>query len=262
MARKGRPRKQGPRHECGKLKAEPSGPTKEVLAKRRAILGNPDAKPHETRAAENPLDTMAARGWIDPSLARAGRAYADLYRRAGLFLSRVTAQLEEAPETANVDGRRVKDWSPEEIAQVWEVIERRKVVIAENGEDNGDAESMAKLRGLWIGMGHRVSAEVHSVCIAESWPLWTMQMVAGRQPEQISTKWMQKRAELVEGLTKIRSVLTPPKAQGQAQAERDHPFLGGPVIEEVVAYVDEDGQPDPIVNRAGAEVEVLRRRRA
>src|SRR5271165_659952 len=100
MARKGRPRKTGPRGSTGRLKvpAERRGitgqPTEQLLEKRRAILGRPDAKPHETRAAENPLDTMAERGWLDPSLARAGRSYAELYRHAGLYLSRVTAQLE------------------------------------------------------------------------------------------------------------------------------------------------------------------------
>lgn len=260
---KGRPRKSGDRKPCGRLRQEAPGPTKELMARRCAILGKPaDAKPSELRAAENPLDTMAERGWLDPSLARAGHAYADLYRRAGIYLSRVTAQLEEAPESANVDGRRVKDWSPEEIAAVWAVIERRKGILAAHadGMDNGDAEATARLRRIWTGLGPKTAQVIHSVCVMQSWPMWAMQAVARGTVEGIPEKWMRDRATLIEGLTIIRAVISPAKPKAQ-QPERDHPFLGGPVVEELVEYVDEDGRPDPIRNRAGGEVEVIRKRR-
>lgn len=263
MARKGRPRKTGDRKPCGRLKQPNLGaPTQQVLDKRRAILGKPDAKPHELRAAENPLDTMAERGWLEPSLARAGHAYAELYRRAGLYLSRVTANMDEAPETAHVDGRRVKDWSPEEIAAVWVVIERRKgVVLTTEGQNDGDAEANARLKRIWTGLGPKRSAVVNAVCVAQSWPLWSMQAVAGRSLEQIPEKWIRDRAVLIEGLSIIRAVISPQKPKTQAP-ERDHPFLSGPVVEERVEYVDDEGQPDPVRNRAGVEVEVVRRRRA
>lgn len=276
MARKGRPRKAGPRYPNGqRVTAGPAKlngrPTDQVLAKRRAILGKPDAKISETRAAENPLDTMAERGWLDPSLARAGRAYADLYRQAGLYLSRVTANMEEAPETANVDGRRVKDWSPEEIAAVWAVIERRKgMTLAQTeGVDDSGAAANAKLRCIWIGLGPKRASVVNSVCVAQSWPMWAMQFVARDQAPEVNghlitscpLKWLRDRAELIEGLTMIRAVISPAKPKAW-ETESDHPFLGGPVIEEVVEYVDDQGLPDPVLNRAGVAVEVVRRRRA
>jgi hypothetical protein len=258
---KGRPRKNGPRGSTGRLKQPNLGlPNENVLMRRRAILGKPDAKPSELRAAENPLDTMAERGWLDPSLARAGHAYAELYRRAGLYLSRVTANMEEAPETANIDRGLPRHWTFEEIAAVWAVLERRGALQRQDGGD-GDVDASDRLKRIWTGLGPKRAGVVHSVCVMESWPFWTMQAVAGRTLEQIPEKWIRDRAVLIEGLTIIRAVLVPEKPRTQAP-ERDHPFLGGPVVEELVEYVDEEGRPDPVRNRAGDEVEVVRRRRA
>lgn len=265
MARKGRPRKAGPRYPSGqRVSAGPaklSGkPTEQILAKRRAILGKPDAKISETRAAENPLDTMAERGWIDRGLARAGHALAELYRRAGISGARVTAQLEEAPETSGVDTRRIRDMSDEEISAIWSVIERKEG--AGTGLNEGDPAATAKLKTLWTGLGPEICAELYAVCVLQSWPLWAMQMVAGRAEGQIPAKWLRKKALLVDGLEIVQAVVSPRRPKPAREPERDHPFLGGPVVEEVVEYVDDQGLPDPVLNRAGVAVEVVRRRRA
>lgn len=268
MARRGRKPKSGQRHPCGRLK-QPSKetvvarkaivgkPTAEVLTKRRELLGRPDATIAETRAAENPLDCMVARGWLEPSLAHAGHAYAELYRRAGLHAAKVTAAIEEAPETAEIDTRLIRNMTPEEIAAVWAVLERRG---GEGPAGLGDEVATRTLKTLWTGLGPSITAELYSVCVLNSWPFWAMQKVAGREDHQIANKWIRRRGLLVDGLMVVRAYLNPPKKPGEP--ERDHPFLGGPIVEEEVQYVDEEGLPDPVTTRSGREVVVVRRRRA
>lgn len=267
MTRKrGRPKKAGARFPSGQRKVlsktttVDGKPNELVVARRRVLLGNPDAKPHETRAAENPLDTMAARGWLDPSLARAGNAYAELCRQVGHHARKVTASLEEAPETSGVDARRIVDMTPEEIHAIWAVLERRGSHRA-GADGDGAAQDTKRLYSLWIVLGPSLCAELNAVCINQSWPLWAMQMVCGRMAEEIPEKWMRKRSVLAEGLTIVREVLSPAKPKAQRE-QRDHPFLAVPKVEEVVEYVDEEGRPDPVTTRSGREVEVVRRRRA
>ena len=274
----GRPKKAGDRYPSGQRKTagpmkrpQTCEPSKAVLERRRAILGaEKDAPAKELRAAENPLDTMEARGWLEPSLARAGRALAELYRTAGHHARRVTASLEEAPETSGVDKRRITDMTPAEVAEIWRVLERRDqrfVMRAAEADDREPeagtacAEATRKLKALWIGLGPRLSAELLKVCVLDSWPMWAMQGVAGRDVDDLPYKWLRPRLDLIEGLTIVREVLTPKKARQPSETVRDHPFLG-PTVEELVEYVDDEGRPDPVTNRSGVVVEVVRRRRA
>lgn len=262
MSHRGRKRKAGKRYPSGQRvtagPAKKAKPAPDVVARRRKILGTPDAKGTALQAAENPLDTMAARGWLTGGEARAGHAYADLCRRAGHGSARVTANIEEAPESTGIDARRIQDMTHAEIAEIWAVVERRKTVGA--GGD-GDPKSTADLTEIWKALDSETTAELYSVCVLNSWPWWLVQKIAGVEDRDLLAKWSRRREVLLAGLRHVRSVLAPKKAKA-IEPVRDHPFLGGPVVEETVVYVDENGQPDPVMTRRGNPVEVVRRRRA
>jgi hypothetical protein len=257
---RGRKRKSGPRFPGGRLKptaeqAAARGPNPKVLAERRALLGRPDAKVRDLTRAENPLDCMAERGWIPEDLARFGRAYAELHRRAGLRQARTTLIADERSERSGVEARALSDMTPEEIAQVWEAAMARQ---ASPGPGDGDPEAAAELKALWRALGFAACTELHAVCLMGSWPVWAMQKVCGRSDVEIAPKWLLRRTVLVRGLEVVREHLAPrrtcePRDAWEPAAE--------PAVEETVVYVDETGAPDPVVNAAGVVVEVVRRRR-
>ena len=261
---RGRPRKSGPRYPSGqrvsggpaKAKAKPN---REVVERRRRILGaGLAATAEDLRAAENPLDTIAARGLIDRALCAAGHAYAGLYRSAGLGARRVTMAMEEAPVSSGVDVRRIQDMTPEEIAAVWKVIEGRGAAPA--AQADGDPIATATLAALWRQLGPSRSAELYSVCVLHAWPGWLLDAIDGKTDPEIAPRRLARRTMLAAALTLVRDRLHPrrPCAEGP---DRDHPFLSGPVIEETVQYVDEAGLPDPVRTARGVEVTVVRRRR-
>lgn len=261
----GRKPKSGARWPSGKLKPTAEqiaarGPNPKVLAERRALLGRPDATPRELQKAENPLDCMAERGWLDRDLARYGFAYAELHRRAGLQQARMTIIAEEAREASDVDGLALRDLTPEALAQVWERAMARRVAA---GPSDGDPEAAARLKALWRALGYAACTELHSVCLVGSWPVWAMQKVCGRSDAEIGPKWLRRRETLVRGLEVVREHLAP-RRQPAVRVTREpvaQTGLQGPTIEETVLYVDETGAPDPVVNAGGRTVQVVRRRR-
>ena len=266
---RGRPRKGGPRYPSGqRVSGGPSKanakPNREVVERRRRILGaGLAATAEDLRAAENPLDTIAARGLIDRALCAAGHAYAGLYRSAGLGARRVTVAMEEAPESSGVDARRIQDMTPEEIAAVWKVIEGRRVSPDNNSD--GDPAATATLAVLWRALGPSRSAELYSVCVLHAWPGWLLDRIDGKTDAEIAPRRLARRTMLVDALTLVRDRLHPRRPR-TATPDRDHPFLSGPilsesVIEETVHYVDDHGAPDPVLTASGAEVTVVRRRR-
>jgi hypothetical protein len=231
-------------------------PNPKILAERRLLLGDAAASPAASRLAENPLDCMGARGWIALDLVRAGHAYAGLHRRVGLRQARITPIVEETQEGSGVDKTTIADMTPEEIAQVWAAVERRR---DDMGGGDGDPDATAKLAEIWRALGPVACAELHSVCLAQSWPFWAMQKVCGRADSEIAEKWLRRRAVLVRGLTVVRDHLKPPRASpGPAPLKRGP---SEPMQEEIVHYVDEAGHPDPVRNPKGFVVEVVRRRR-
>ena len=79
-------------------------------------------------------------------------------------------------------------------------------------------------------------AEVHNVCILDSWPQWILQRRAGR----MATRWERKRDLLISGLRAVRRALRPEAANEDGQ-EVPKPTSGPQTIERTV-YVDEDGK--------------------
>jgi hypothetical protein len=258
---RGRKRKAGPRFPGGKLKPTAEqriarGPNPKVLAERRALLGRPDADAKTLRRAENPLDCMAERGWIPADLARFGHAYAELHRRAGLKQARTTLIADERRDGAGLAAVALSSLTPDELARVWDAAMSR--LSAEPADADGDAEAAARLKALWRALGFAACTELHSVCLAGSWPMWAMQKVCGRADDEIAPKWLKRREVLLRGLETVREHLAPRRVASQDAPETPP---DGPVVEETVVYVDAAGAPDPVVNGAGRAVEVVRRRR-
>ncbi len=159
------------RYPCGKKK--PPKPNPKVLAMRRAMLGRDDLPAMALAAAENPLDLMLARGWIEDRLHRAARDYADLHRRAGLLAPALrTAQVEKLSKTFDAG--------------------------------LGDASAMAVLRDLWASMRPAEAQVLLEVCVRESWPEWVVFRIAGRE---VPPAWDVKRERLMGALEKVRAGL-------------------------------------------------------
>lgn len=156
-SRAGRPRKDGARYDNGRLK--PAGPNERVLTGRRALLGDPEARPAELKAAENPLDLMLARGWLSRDLHEAGRAFAALHARARLSLPAIrTSRLELRGRTA---------------------------------PEAGDPVALWRLNEIWSGLANEQRSVLIDVCVLEAWPPWLV--TAATTVEQAL------RAALLEG---------------------------------------------------------------
>jgi hypothetical protein len=257
----GRKPKTGERYPNGRLKPSAEAlalrrPNPKVLAERRALLGAPGLAAAETRMAENPLDCLGARGWLSAELVRAGHAYAELHRRAGLRQARTTLIADDGAPASGVETASLAEMTPEEIARVWAAVEQRG---PGSGAGEGDPEAAARLKLLWRRLGPAACAELHSVCLMQSWPFWAMQKVCGREEAAIPEKWLRRRRILADGLQTVRDALRPQRPPSPPVYA---PQPRAPLRETLVRYVDEDGRDDPVRNGGGVEVEVVRRRRA
>jgi hypothetical protein len=266
----GRPRKEGERHPCGKLK--PEGPNPTVLAQRRKALGKPDATPAECKAAGDPLTLMLERGWIDAALYSAGTWYLSLHKAAGVPI----------PHVGVMDPNR----SPGGV-----------------DHSDGDAGAHSILKRIWsrFAAHHGAASELSDVALHGVFPAWVLWWVENppvigdraRHEFGFSCKvtyhpdrdmpppLVMQRATFLKALRSLR------EEQEAERASRLHPFNSaavepsegvqattladtpadpaqrGPIREETVDYRDPDtGDPDPVLNRAGVPVEVVRRRRA
>jgi len=78
MARRGRPRKDGPRKPCGRLRQGPSAPIipERVLEQRRILVG---AEHVRDQRASYPLGVLLLRGMLDQAQHDAGLRFAGLY---------------------------------------------------------------------------------------------------------------------------------------------------------------------------------------
>jgi hypothetical protein len=169
--RAGRKRQEGERYACGKLK--PPAPNPKVVALRRAMLGREDLAPAALAAAENPLDLMLARGWIEERLHRAANAYAALHRRAGL----------EAPA--------LRSGSFEKVSRAFDAA-------------LGDGSAMASLRELWAELRPAQAQALLEVSVRASWPEWVTFRLAGKE---VPPFWDLRRIALMAGLETVAAVL-------------------------------------------------------
>jgi hypothetical protein len=161
----------GDRYPCGKKRPPP--PNAKVMAIRRAMLGRQDLGALGLVAAENPLDLMLARGWLEEGLHRAARTYAGLHRRAGL------------------EGPALRTGQYERAAKSFDA-------------GMGDAEAMGVLRALWETLTAAQAQVLLDVTVREAWPEWVVFRLAGREVPPV---WEVKRERLLAGLERVRAGL-------------------------------------------------------
>lgn len=259
----GRPRQPGERYACGKLK--PPAPNELALERRRQLCA-------DITMATNPLDAAYANNWLTLGQHKAGMAYARAYRQAGFGGAGRAAGADLEVETGTgVEKRAISAMSRKEIAAVFDAV------FNDAGPGDQEARELraAMALDLWGAMNARMSPEVRftlqSVCIDQSFPQWLIMRAAGRAWEDIPERWARPRALLTEGLRVVSATLREQRAQHYANlGEPEAPAIflepeperpSGRKVEEVVHYVGEDGEPDPVMSR-GNPVEVVRRRRA
>lgn len=251
----GRPRQDGARYPSGKLK--PVGPNQLVVGRRRAIC-------NDVTMASCPLDAALSNGWISTSDHRAGTTFAMLYRASGLggpamgasdYREANTTNMEIDPATAaKLSGG--KNWlqhlTDGEITAMWDEAFRDHRPTGADAEQRA-AEALTKWRDVNAAMPAEVRAEMHLVCVQESWPQWIPQRAAGK----MDTSWERKRDLLLQGFQTVRGLFRrPADEEVSCEAEHDRVARGvGPKVAETTHYVDADGvlQYEAVrLRRAGA----------
>jgi hypothetical protein len=263
-AKQGRPRKEGARYPSGQLKAKHSTePNPVTLARRRELLGDPDATSAECAKAENPLDLMLERGWISTGLWSAARWYLGLHKLAKVDLPRVGA----------VDLNRTS-----------------------RGVDHstGDPEAMVQLRAVWdrLRANPGAASELSDLALHDKFPMWVLWWVenpptmvrtetdqlipcAVRHPfglqaecspdEEMPPLYRLRREALFRALRMVREeqISTRPERAKPAPTSAERERYAGPKVEETVVYADEEtGEIVPTESQHGIPFELVRRRRA
>ncbi|MBV8593926.1 MAG: hypothetical protein JOZ27_06470 [Caulobacteraceae bacterium] len=187
----GRPRLQhAARYPSGRIK--PPEPNARVVAERRFMLGDPDAKGLALRHAENAADLMLARGWLTKPLHEAAQTVTRLYKAAlpPMVGAKTTSIVEEPTREAAIDRLRRGPVSPV--------------------DPDGDPRAMAVLRGLWrvLSVNPAAHREVVGLCLlAGSWPSWLVAMIEKRP---LSADEADARRALFWGLHNICAALGHP----------------------------------------------------
>lgn len=164
------------RYPSGDLR--PAGPNAELLARRAAIAADP-------AMAENPLDAAYSNGWLERDHWRAGKLYARVHGVAYRDSGGPRVALSTVPESAREGGDQpsVPDLHGLTID---EVMSRLYRMFAEGApgtdpqhREDQTAAAMAKLRVMNAAMSAAQRAEVHLVCVLDSWPQWFVHRQAG-----------------------------------------------------------------------------------
>ena len=190
---RGRPAKDGARQPDGRLvqKVEPNAV---VLAERRALVG---ASGDLTKATSD-LDIALERGWLSEEEHRAARAYASLYRRAGLELPRMrTANLGEA------EGEYAKEVSRAGVVQTGAVIRPVRDL-------QGDPEAQDTLRLVWAVLRPAEKTALAHACLCEG----TLDFVRLRAKGVSAVT--RAELDLKQGLLVVRTVLDPRLRRGHS----------------------------------------------
>ncbi len=180
----GRPRKEGERYASGRLK--PPAPNARVVAERRALLGDAEAAGGALRAAENPLDLMAQRGWLSREAQGAGQAFARLHARGRMGLPKIRTS---SPEPS-VRGAQIA---------------------------SSDPTALWRLNEIWRGLAGDARAELINVCVLEAWPAWLVAAARTGEPTiRAALLAGRRKAALEEGLAAVARVLKAPTPAGLA----------------------------------------------
>jgi len=201
--RGGRPRKEGDRYECGKLKPPPPNPV--VLAQRAALCADP-------MMATNPIDVMLANRWISEDQHRTACRYREDHNRAQLCGPTVPTQQDlSAPEGVDARNLRFTNMTHGEIAAIWDSAMGRTPAPMTDQED-AQHRALERYKAANRAMTTDQQNEVNGVVLLDSWPQWVIQRRAGR----FNTSWERKRVLLLDGLNAMQDKVYEPKRRAAA----------------------------------------------
>lgn len=193
----GRPKQEGERYACGKLK--PKGPNETVLAKRQA---------GDAAAGEHPLDFALSQGWITERQHRDAADYRTAFNRVhrssfGPKLARANYGEVEPAEALRVKWAQMSD---EEITAIFDKV--FNVVAGPEDREALEAAALARWKLLNAALTHAEREELFMVCVLGSWPLWMPKKAADRA---LGIKDELKQQRLLGGLGAVGRALRPPK---------------------------------------------------
>jgi hypothetical protein len=247
----GRPRKEGERYACGRLK--PPKPNARVVAERTRLLGTDQG----LERAEAPLDVALARGWIGEAHHRTAGQLRRLYARAGLEGPRLRGSLARGG-VAEEREEATKPWSAmsdAELAAVFDaafsLADPRVAALPaldtgafdrlEAQADGSAAEALGAWRAANAAMTREERSAVFLAVIAEQWPLWVLERARGR----LTAPAERQRDLLIAGLSKAGAALRNPAVSSPADPDvamlpKARAF--GPRRAETIHYVTPEGE--------------------
>lgn len=153
----GRPRKEGDRYPCGKLKPD-TGPNLRVVELRQLMLGNDKATGYKLAAAENPLDLAVARGWLTEAHRDTINAYRTLYTIAGPSWAASVLKFKVADLNRSGGGALAIN-SPATIARY---------------ALTGSPRARDDLRSVWAQLRPYAARQeaLNAVALRSEWPAW------------------------------------------------------------------------------------------
>lgn len=174
------------RYRNGHVK--PPTPNARVIAERRVLLADPQAKGAALRHAENALDLMLARNWLTEPLHEAANSFRRLYKAALPPLPDLkTTTIAEEPSRGPGLAAPVSSPNPD-----------------------GNPAAMDTLRSIWrvLALQPAARSEVIELCLLHgSWPTWLVGMIERRR---LSAEEQAARRAFYWGLHNINAVLARP----------------------------------------------------
>jgi hypothetical protein len=196
----GRPKKEGDRYACGKLK--PRGPNEAVVAKRQA---------GDATAGEHPLDFALSQGWVTERQHRDAAAYRATFNRAHQGVSGPRLAMSKYGEVEPTEALRTK-WAEMSDEAIVEIFDR--VFSYEPGPEDREqleAAALERWKRLNVALKPAEREELFMVCVLGSWPLWMPKQAADHA---LGIKDEVKRQRLFDGLGAVGRAMRPPKQAG------------------------------------------------
>lgn len=263
--KRGRPRiRKGERAPCGKLRPRVEEPNEEVVKRRKGLCV-------DITMATTPLDCAFSNGWLTVGRYAAGCYYARLCRLAGFGPARTTASADLETPGREADRRSFSEMKHSEIAAVFDAVFDVRG-LGHDERERRTAEALDAWKRLNARLAPDVKRELYGVAVDQSFPMWVIFMANDRELKA-GGAWEKSRDRLMVGLKVVAEFMRAEKARkamsggapaSAAFAKIERP--SGPMsradrFEQLVAYVDENDEFDPLLNRAGEAVEVVKLKR-
>lgn len=242
----GRPRQEGERYACGKLKPRKN---ERLVEAKRALVG----EGMDIALADDPLDFIHAKGWLSASLYRTALAFRTIRRRAGVGAPRLSGGgVAETASTTGMQGLSFRDMTDSEVTSVFDHVFRGQGAISDEERE----QDMRRWKALERAMSTDQRREVGLVVLDSSWPFWVTALNLGKP---LTDRQAQQRQHLEAGLEAMRRVLRPVTLStvDSEPAIQSTPAPKPPKVEEAQNFVDEDGEPFQMTGPTGRPFEVV-----